>query len=84
MSRPAASIRAGPSDMYAGAWSASRANDGLPAHSVDTLLANLGMLMLNTLSLPGQPDSRFRMTARPTKVQGKAFRLLGINAEKDV
>ncbi|MDE0306734.1 MAG: IS1634 family transposase, partial [Albidovulum sp.] len=61
-----------------------RTAGGLPAHSMDTLLADLATLTLNEVSLPGQPDSRFRMTAQPTKVQKEAFRLLGIDAEKDV
>ncbi|MDE0114110.1 MAG: hypothetical protein OXN84_17715, partial [Albidovulum sp.] len=61
-----------------------RTAGGLPAHSMDTLLADLATLTLNEVSLPGQPDSSFRMTARPTKVQKEAFRLLGIDAEKDV
>ncbi|MDE0112304.1 MAG: hypothetical protein OXI87_16050 [Albidovulum sp.] len=51
---------------------------------MDTLLAGLATLSLNEASLPGQPSSSFRMTARPTDVQKEAFRLLGNAAEKNV
>ena len=43
--------------------------DGLPVHSFRTLMADLGTLTLNDVSLPGRPGSAFRMAARPTALQ---------------
>ena len=58
--------------------------NGLPVHSFDTLLADLATLTLNEVTLPGQPDSTFLLTADPTRLQEKAFSLLGIKPEKSV
>ena len=58
--------------------------NGLPVHSFDTLLADLATLTLNEVTLPGQPDSAFLLTADPTRLQEKAFSLLGIKPEKSV
>ncbi|MDE0305830.1 MAG: hypothetical protein OXI87_13275 [Albidovulum sp.] len=51
---------------------------------MDRLLAGLARLTLNEVSLPGQRDGGFRMAARPAEVQKEAFRLLGIDAKKEV
>ena len=55
-----------------------RTPDGLPVHSMDTLMADLATLTLNRVTLPGQPDSCLMLTAQPTAVQAEAFHLLGI------
>ncbi len=52
-----------------------RAPDGLPAHSLRAPRADLGTLTLNDASLPGRPDSRFRIASEPTGLQAKAFGL---------
>ncbi len=57
------------------------AADGLPVHSMTTLLADLATLTLNRVSLPGRPDSAFHAVARPTPVQARAFELLGTRPE---
>ena len=57
---------------------AKQTPDGLPVHSFRTLLADLGTLTLNDVSLPGRPGSAFRMAARPTALQKRAFGLLEI------
>ncbi len=53
-----------------------RAPDGLPVHSLRAPRADLGTLTLNDASLPGRPDSRFRIASEPTGLQAKAFGLL--------
>ena len=54
-----------------------RTRDGLPVHSFDTLLADLATLTLNTVQVPGAPDSTFDAAAKPTPVQARALELLG-------
>ncbi len=58
-----------------------RSPDGLPVHSFRTLLDDLGTLTLNDASLPGRPDSQFRIASEPTGLQAKAFGLLGVDQE---
>ena len=70
--------RAEVSDSAESKARSKRTPDGLPVHSMDTLMADLATLTLNRVSLPGQPDSSFMLTAQPTPVQAQAFRLLGI------
>ena len=49
--------------------------EGLPVHSFRTLLADLGTLTLNQVTLPDAPDHPFPMFAKP---KAKAFDLLGV------
>ena len=58
--------------------SSKQTPDGMPVHSFRTLMADLGTLTLNDVSLPGRPGSAFRMAARPTALQKRAFELLEI------
>ena len=60
-----------------------RTPDGLPVHSLTTLLADLGTLTLNHASLPGRPDSRFLLASEPTELQERAFELLGMDPDRD-
>ena len=60
-----------------------RTPDGLPVHSMTTLLADLGTLTLNHASLPGRPDSRFLLASEPTELQARAFELLGMDPDRD-
>ena len=55
--------------------------DGMPVHSMTTLLADLATMTLNKVSLPGRPDSAFHTVAKPTPVQAKAFELLEVKPE---
>ncbi|MCY4237562.1 MAG: transposase [Rhodospirillaceae bacterium] len=58
------------------------AADGLPAHSLRTLLDNLATLMLNQMRLPG--DSPLTVVTKPTPVQERAFGLLGVKPDSNV
>ena len=61
-----------------------RTPDRLPVHSLTTLLADLATLTLNEVTLQGSPDHAFPLLATPTELQGRAFKLLGIDHAKDV
>ena len=58
--------------------------DGLPVHSLRTLLADLGTLTLNQVTLPDAPEHPFPMFAKPTPLQAKAFELLDVNPTRFV
>lgn len=53
--------------------------DGLPVHSLRTLLADLATLTYNVCSTPINPAATFTTTTRPTPLQARAFELLGVN-----
>lgn len=57
-----------------------RTADGLPVHSFQSLIADLGTLCLNTLVTALSPDYQITVATRPTPIQAKAFELLGIPA----
>ncbi|MYG28125.1 MAG: hypothetical protein F4213_19240 [Boseongicola sp. SB0677_bin_26] len=59
-----------------------RTPDGLPVHSLTTLLADLATLMLNEATVPAGPDHGFPVFAQPTELQGRAFDLLEIDPAK--
>lgn len=48
------------------------------------LLADLGMLTLNEVTLPDAPEYPFPMAAKPTPLQVKGFSLLGVDAGRFV
>jgi hypothetical protein len=56
-----------------------RTDDGLPVHSFQSLLEDLGTLCLNTVSLPSNPAYSFEQPTEPTPLQAKAFELLGVS-----
>ena len=56
----------------------------LPVHSFQPLLADLGTLTLNQVTLPDAPQHPFPMVAKPTPLQAKAFDLLGVDPGKFV
>ena len=58
--------------------------EGLPVHSLRTLLADLSTLTLNQVTLPDAPDHPFPMFAKPTPLQAKAFDLLGVDPTRFV
>jgi hypothetical protein len=55
-----------------------RTADGLPVHSFQSLLADLGTLARNTVVTALAPGRPFVLTTRPTAIQQKAFDLLAI------
>jgi DDE family transposase len=57
-----------------------RTADGLPVHSFQSLIADLGTLCLNTLVTATSPDYQITIATRPTPIQAKAFELLGVPA----
>ena len=49
--------------------------DGMPVHSFQTLLADLGTLARNTIVTAITPDHELTVFTRPTPVQQRAFEL---------
>jgi hypothetical protein len=58
-----------------------RADDGLPLHSLRTLLQDLSTLTYNIARTGANPDTTIVITSRPTPIQNKAFRLLAISPD---
>ena len=58
--------------------------DGLPVHSLTTLLADLATLTLNEVALPEAPEHSFPLQTRATPVQQQAFDLLGVDPARFV
>jgi transposase len=56
--------------------------DGLPVHSLQSLLADLATLAQNTVVTALNPDHEFVLYTRPTAIQQKALHLLGVNLLK--
>ena len=56
--------------------------EGLPVHSLPTLLDDLATLTLNAVHLPDNPENGFTVPAQPTPVQRRAFKLLDVDPEK--
>ena len=56
-----------------------QAEDGLPVHSFRTLLKDLATLTYNITHTALHPEVKIVLTARPTPLQDKAFKLLGLN-----
>ena len=59
-----------------------RTAEGLPVHSLRTLLADLGTL--TQVTLPAAPEHPFPMFAKPTPLQTKVFELLGVDPTRFV
>ena len=55
------------------------ADDGLPLHSFRTLLKDLATLSYNIARTGANPNTTIVITSRPTPIQDKAFRLLGLS-----
>ena len=61
-------------------WDKTRlADDGLPLHSFTTLLKDLATLAYNVTHTSLNPNAKIVITTRPTRLQDKAFKLLGLN-----
>jgi transposase len=56
--------------------------DGLPVHSFQSLLADLGSLTLNKIVTPLTDTYEITAYATPTALQRKAFNLLGVDPER--
>ena len=56
-----------------------RAEDGLPLHSFWTLLKDLATLTYNITHTALNPEAKTTLTTRPTPLQDRAFKLLGLN-----
>ena len=54
-------------------------DDGLPLHSLRTLLKDLGTLTYNIARTGANPNATIVIASRPTPIQDKAFRLLGLS-----
>ena len=61
-----------------------RTPDGLPVQSLQSLLAHLGALTLNHVTLAQDDQHEFPLVAQPTALQAKAFALLGVDLDKIV
>ena len=55
-----------------------KTKDGLPVHSFQTLLSDLGSIVRNTCSPTAISAPAFEKTTRPTPLQQRAFDLLGV------
>jgi len=58
-----------------------RADDGLPLHSLRTLLQDLSTLTYNIARTGANPDATIVITSRPTPIQNKAFKLLALSPD---
>ena len=61
---------------------AKTTRDGLPVHSMSTLLDDLATLALNQIALPKLPDHPFTVATDPTPLQRRAFELLEVEPTK--
>jgi hypothetical protein len=55
-----------------------RTDDGLPAHSFRSLIADLATVTRNTMAMAGSPETTFVLYPQLTTVQGRAFQLLDV------
>ena len=60
------------------------AAEGFPDHSFPTLLADLSNLALNRVVLSSQQQAAITVSTQPTKLQSKAFELLGVDPNQTV
>lgn len=68
-----------PSETVKRKKSAKHTPDGLPIHSLDTLLAELGTQCRNQCRMKNDPDSpAFFQNTQPTTFQSRVFQLLGL------
>jgi len=61
-----------------------RTPDGLPVHSLRTLLDDLPGMALNQLRLPGHDETLPCVVTAPTRVQKRAFQLPGVKPDQNV
>ena len=78
-SRPSPVAKAPRSDRAKAKDASKRTEDGQPAHSFHTLIADLGTLCLNEAIAVTNPNYALAMITRPTSLQQKALDLLGVS-----
>jgi hypothetical protein len=78
-SRASAVAKAVRSEQAKAKDASKQAEDGLPVHSFRTLLKDLGTLTYNITHTALHPEVKITLTTRPTPLQDKAFKLLGLN-----
>ena len=74
--------KAQPSDRARHKSATKTSAEGLPVHSLPTLLDDLATLALNSMELPGNPGHPFTVATQPTPLQSRAFELLGVDPAK--
>jgi transposase len=77
--KPSAVAKAQRSAHAKGKDATRQADDGLPVHSFRTLMQDLATLSYNITYTALNPKARIILTTRPTPVQEKTFKLLGVN-----
>jgi hypothetical protein len=77
--RPSPVAKARPSPAAKRKAKTKRTDDGQPVHSFRTLLADLATLTRNTVRCGKAPA--MTILARPTKIQQRAFQLLGVKPQ---
>ena len=77
--RPSAVAKAQRSSQAKNKDATQRADDGLPLHSFQTLLQDLATLTYNITHTALNPKAKIILTTRPTPLQEKAFKLLGVS-----
>ena len=58
--------------------------EGFPVHSFPTLLADLANLVLNRVRLPTRKQTAITIATEPSKLQRRAFDLLGVDPQQNV
>ena len=56
-----------------------RSSDGLPVHSFQSLLRDLGTITRNIMALATKPDATFVLYPNLTPIQERAFQLLEVS-----
>jgi transposase len=79
VSKVSAVARARRSDHAKDKDTSRHADDGTPLHSFRTLMQDLGTLAYNITYTALNPNAKIILTTRPTPLQDKAFKLLGVN-----
>ena len=80
--RPSAVAKAQRSSHAKNKDATQRAVDGLPLHSFQTLLQDLATLTYNITHTALNPKAKIILTTRPTPLQEKAFKLLGVRVPR--
>jgi hypothetical protein len=83
MAKRSSPVARAPRPVTARAKEASRrTTDGQPVHSLQSLIADLGTLCLNTVVTALSPNYEITIATRPTPIQAKAFELLSVPAPR--
>ena len=80
--KPSAVAKAQRSDHAKSKDATQRADDGLPLHSFQTLIQDLATLTYNITHTTLNPKAKIILTTRPTPIQEKAFKLLGVSVPR--